>query len=41
MSMAIIPAGMATIRFPAAYGPPGANRWPISAWVWQASGFQE
>jgi len=39
--MAIIPAGIATIRFPAAYFAPGANRWSISAWVRQASGFHE
>jgi len=39
--MAIIPGGIATIRFPAAYRLPGPNRWSTSAWLRQASGFQE
>ena len=39
--MAIIPGGIATIRFPAAYRLPGANRWSTSAGVRQASGFHE
>jgi len=32
---------MATIRFPAAYGLSSPNRWSISPWVRQVSGFHE